>query len=194
MNRQRLLLILVVLLLGGLLGWWRYLEWREHRFDALILEASRRYGVEPELVKAVVWCESRFNPDARGRAGELGLMQIRGAAAGEWAAAERINPFSHEQLIDPATNTLAGAWYLAKLLKRYRQVGDPVPYALADYNAGRSNVLRWNKGPAATNATDFLARLDFPGTRRYVNEVTRRREKYLAEWGSERRGRRGVTE
>jgi len=179
-----LFLILVLPMLGGLFGWWRYQQWREHRFDAVIREAARRYGVEPALIKAVIWCESRFTPGARGRAGELGLMQIRAPAAGEWAAAERVSPFSHEHLADPSTNTLAGTWYLARLLKRYRQTENPVAYALADYNAGRSNVLRWNKGAAETNTSAFLARMDFPGTRRYVKDVSLRREKYRREQGT----------
>ena len=177
MKRRWLVLVALVVLIG-LLGLWRYDEWREHRFDGLILQASRRYGVEPALIKAVMWRESWFNPNARGRAGELGLMQIRAAAAGEWATAEKLDSFASAQLIDPETNALVGAWYLAKLLKRYRREENPVPYALADYNAGRSNALRWSRGDGETNAAAFIARIDFPGTRRYVDAVVQRMEKY----------------
>jgi len=171
-------LVVLLLLLTGLFGYRSYWKWREHRFDDVILEAAGRYRVEPALVKAVVWRESWFNPRARGRAGEIGLMQIRAAAAQEWATAERIRSFSPEQLFDAGTNTLAGAWYLTKLLRRYRPSDDPLPYALADYNAGRSRVLQWNTGPAATNSAAFIDRIDFPGTRRYVRAVLRRYEHY----------------
>lgn len=162
----------------ALLGWWRYREWREHRFDAEILRAARKYGIDPALVKAVVWRESWFNPDARGRAGEVGLMQIRSIAAGEWAAAEKLGAISLDQLLSPGSNALAGTWYLAKLLKRYRDTDDPVPYALADYNAGRTRVLNWIAGPAATNSTAFVEQIGFPGTKRYVTEVSKRRQAY----------------
>ena len=64
--------------------------------------------------------------------------------------------------MNPATNTLIGAWYLEKLLKRYAQTDNPIPYVLADYNAGRSNVLKWNQGRAATNSAAFLWQIDFP--------------------------------
>jgi soluble lytic murein transglycosylase len=168
----------VFLLLAGFLGGWRFYSWRDHRFDSLIVAAARRYAVEPALVKAVVWRESWFNPTARGRAGETGLMQIRAATAREWAQAEQIKAFSPEHLLDPATNTLAGAWYLGKLLKRYRGADNPVPYALADYNAGRARVLQWNQGTAATNSTAFIERIDFPGTRGYVRSVLRRYNHY----------------
>jgi soluble lytic murein transglycosylase len=164
---------------GGLLALFdRLRQWDEDSQDVHILAASRRYNVDPALVKAVVWRESRFNPRVKGRAGEVGLMQIREAAASDWARAERAVFFQHHQLFDPAKNTQAGAWYLKKLLSRYTHTDNPVAYALADYNAGRTHVLRWNKGAAATNSAAFLAQIDFPMTRRYVGEVMARYERY----------------
>ena len=67
---------------------------------------------------------------------------------------------------------------LFRSLKRYQQTDNPIPYALADYNAGRSNVLRWNNEVAATNSFAFTARVDFPGTRKYVQSIMRRYEHY----------------
>lgn len=150
---------------------WFYRWQRERRYDSLILSASRRYGVDPALVKAVIWRESRFKASARGRVGELGLMQIREAAGREWATAEKKAGFNERHLADPDTNLYAGSWYLAHLLKRYRAVDDPLPYALADYNAGRTHVLRWMQGAAKTNSAAFIAKMDFPGTRHYIESV-----------------------
>src|SRR6266436_7771788 len=167
-------LIFVVLLLAGLSAyrWW---EGRlEASQDAPIQAAARRYDVQPALIKAVIWRESRFHPQVRGRAEEIGLMQLREDAAQEWADAEGIQGFDHEHCLDPGTNTLAGAWYLKKLLRRYLQTDDPVPYALADYNAGRGNVLKWNQGAAATNSAAFIEQIGFPGTKEYVKSVMRR--------------------
>jgi soluble lytic murein transglycosylase len=162
----------------GIIAWWGWLYWREHRFDAVIAEAARRNQLEPALVKAVVWEESRFDPNVRGHAGELGLMQIRETAAQEWADAEHLGLFEHTACLDPATNTLAGAWYLKKMLRRYSQTDNPLPYALADYNAGRGNVLKWLAGPAATNSAAFLGQIGFPSTRAYVLAVMKRYERY----------------
>ena len=178
MKRRRLLTFLLLIICLGMIGGWRYYRWRDHRFDAVIVGAAQRYGVEPALVKAVVWRESWFNPSVRGRKNEFGLMQIRAEAAGEWARADKITGFAPEHLFDPATNILAGTWYLGKLLKRYQKTDNPLPYALADYNAGRSHVLRWNKGVAITNNAAFIVQMDFPGTRRYVKAVMRRFEYY----------------
>ena len=177
--RPKWLPIIVLILVVDAVGGWLYYRYRrEHSQDAVIHAAAARYGVDAALVKAVVWRESRFDPEVRGKAGEIGLMQIREPAAREWAEAERIAGFQHEHILDPGSNTLAGAWYLAKLLRRYPQADDPVPYALADYNAGRGNVLRWNQGAAATNSQQFLAQMTFPGTRRYIETVAERRARY----------------
>ncbi|MCL5096556.1 MAG: lytic transglycosylase domain-containing protein [Candidatus Omnitrophica bacterium] len=178
MKRRWFLLLPVMLLLDGLLVYWWWHQEREHRFDGVILAAADRYGVDPALIKAVVWRESRFSPKARGKAGEIGLMQIRSLAAGEWAQAENLWWFRAGELYDPAVNTRAGTWYLSRLLKRYAQTDDPLPYALADYNAGRSNVLRWNRGAAKTNSAAFVKQIDFPGTRDYVISVMRRMAYY----------------
>ena len=178
-RRQRLLLILLLLLLaGGAASYWWWQGWLERSQDVPIREAAQRYGVEPALVKANVWRESHFHPRARGRAQEIGLMQLRETAAQEWADAEHLEGFAHEQCFDPVTNTLAGTWYLRKLLKRYVQTDDPLPYALADYNAGRGNVLKWIGGPAATNSAAFTAQIGFPGTKQYVRSVMRRYAHY----------------
>ncbi|MCX6890586.1 MAG: transglycosylase SLT domain-containing protein [Verrucomicrobia bacterium] len=88
---RRLLLVLFMVMLACLAAacwWWQ--GWLERSQDIPIRAAARRYKVEPALVKAVVWRESRFHPQARGRAQEIGLMQIRETAAQEWADAEHL--------------------------------------------------------------------------------------------------------
>lgn len=168
-----------IILLGGLASWWE--RWRghhEHSQDVVILAASRKHGVEPALVKAVVWRESWFDPHARGTSGEVGLMQIMKDTANDWAAAQRVPSFAHHDLFDPAKNTDCGAWYLRKLLVRYRHTDHPIVYALAAYNAGPTRVTKWSKGIAATNSTAFLQQMDFPGTKKYVLAVTERFQHY----------------
>jgi len=176
-------LFAVLALTAGLLYWW----WEgrlEHSQDRPIRAAARKYRLDPALVKAIVWKESRFNPGARGKVGELGLMQLREDAATEWADAEQIAGFDHQHCLDPATNTFAGAFYLARLMKRYVRTDNPVPYALADYNAGRANVLKWLQGAAATNSQLFIDNIGFPGTKDYVTGVMRRRERYEGQFGT----------
>jgi soluble lytic murein transglycosylase len=179
----------VVLLAAIALGW-HFRPKRENRYDQHILAAAARYGLAPGVIKAVIWQESKFYPYVRGRAGEIGLMQIREAAAFEWADAEKIHPFEHEWIMHPGTNIMCGSFYLAKLLKRYQGTDNPLPYALADYNAGRTHVLRWNKGRARTNSAVFLSQMDYPGTRRYATNVMQRSMHYQREFTAPKAGAR----
>lgn len=165
-------------IVGGAAIYWWHKDWLDHSQDNVIRAAAHKYSIEPALIKAVVWRESRFDARALGKAQEFGLMQLQEEAAREWAEAEHISWFVHEHCFDPGTNTLAGTWYLRKLLKRYVQTDNPVPYALADYNAGRGNVLKWSKGEAVTNSVAFLAQVGFPSTRAYIQDVTARYEYY----------------
>jgi len=178
-NGRWLWTALVLALIGvGIAMYCGWEGWLERSQDVPIRAAAQRYGLDPALVKAIVWRESRFHPEVRGRANELGLMQLREDAAQEWADSERIGSFQHEHCLNPATNTMAGAFYLKKLLRRYSQTDNPIPYALADYNAGRGNVLKWISGAAGTNSALFAAQIGFPGTREYVASVMQRYEKY----------------
>jgi soluble lytic murein transglycosylase len=173
--------VLAGILILALVAFWIFRWRREHSQDANILFASQRYQVDPGLVKAVVWRESGFDPASRGRAGEMGLMQIRSAAAAEWARDERL-PFETIDFFDAKTNILAGTWYLRKALRRYTETDDAVPFGLADYNAGRANVLRWKRGVASTNSLAFIEAITFPSTKSYVNSIRQRRPRYREEF------------
>jgi soluble lytic murein transglycosylase len=178
----RLGVLLLVVIAVGIFQ--RYRAVRESSQDAVILAAARKYQVEPALIKAVVWRESRFDPSARGRKGEVGLMQLRQAAAEEWAHSEHWMSIGPDDLLHPDVNTLAGTWYLRKLIARYQQTDNPLPYALADYNAGRTHVLDWAKGETATNSAAFVEKIGFPSTRDYVKAILKRRERYRGRFPS----------
>ena len=166
---------------------------RFHRYDALITEAARRNNVDPALVKAVIWRESRFRPGMEGGAGERGLMQIGVAAAAEWAKSERIENFTPERLLEPRVNIDCGAWLLGRGLRYYsaRGVDDPVPFTLAEYNAGRSRVTRWVAGATDRDrdarkpgnqltGDDLQASIGIPSTKAYVEDVRARMRFYQA--------------
>jgi soluble lytic murein transglycosylase len=154
------------------LGWTAYLR-RVHQFDAVIVEVAHTHGVDPRLVAAVIWRESRFNPTLIGDAGEIGLMQVTEAAAREWAKAERLSTFTKSDLFDVRTNVRAGTWYLARAIRYWSGTkADPLPFALAEYNAGRSNAARW--AAEASEGRALLERITYPTTKRYVRDILQR--------------------
>jgi soluble lytic murein transglycosylase len=178
MKRSVFWLIILLLFLAGAGSFWEWRDLREHRHDPAILQAAQRYGVDPALIKAVVWQESRFDAEVVGTAGEVGLMQVTEIAGMEWADSIGWTGFETNALFNPYTNTMAGTFYLARALKRYLALDDSLPYALAEYNAGRSRVLRWMRNGGDTNAAVFTAQMDIASTRAYIQAVTQRREQY----------------
>lgn len=157
------------------------LEIQYYRNQPLIDAAAERYQVPPRLIAAVIWQETRFNPACRGKAGEIGLMQIMPQSAGEWAKAERINDFNPGTLFDPGTNIMAGTWYLGRAIRRWSNQTNPIPYALAEYNAGRSNAIRWEHGTSLPPES-FAEAISFPSTRAYVKNILRSYRTFGKPW------------
>ena len=157
-----------------------FYEWmspaRFKQYDGLIRSVALEHHLDPMLVKAVVWRESRFDPKKYGGAGERGLMQVSERAAREWARENKIDNFHVEKLFDPKTNLEAGTWYLRRAFEHWETQSDPLPFALAEYNAGASRAQRWSGGDsgAAIAPRTFLKRIDFPGTRKYVDSIIAR--------------------
>ncbi len=164
-------------------------EWlspaRFHQYDQLVESAAGANRLDPMLVKAVVWRESRFDPKKLGGAGERGLMQVSEIAARDWALENKIENFQAEELFDPKTNLAAGSWYLGRAMLHWEKMSSPTPFALAEYNAGASRAQRWAGGEGAPplSARVFQKNIDFPGTKKYVESILERYRFY------QRRGR-----
>jgi soluble lytic murein transglycosylase len=164
-------------------------EWispaRFRQYDRLIASVAAEYHLDPMLLKAVVWRESRFDPQKYGSAGERGLMQVSEKAANEWARERKIDNFRPEQLFQARPNLEAGGWYLRRALDHWANQADPLPFALAEYNAGPSRAQRWagDNQDATISTNDFINRIDFPATRKYVDSIIERYQFY------KRRGR-----
>lgn len=122
------------------------------QFDNVIAEASTTFHLQPELLRAVIEVESRYNPFAVSDKGALGLMQLMPDTA---------RRFSDGNMFNPRDNVLAGARYLRFLLDLFK---DDMELALAAYNAGENAVIR-----AGYRIPSF------PETRSYVPRVL---EKY----------------
>ena len=159
-------------------------EWispaRFHQFDNLIRTVAAEHELDPMLVKAVVWRESRFDPGKIGSAGERGLMQVSERAAREWARETQVANFHADDLLDAKTNLEAGAWYLHRAFQHWEHQKKPAVFALAEYNAGASRAQRWanNEPDAPISDQAFRNNIDFPGTRNYVTSVLQRFEFY----------------
>jgi soluble lytic murein transglycosylase len=159
-------------------------DWTDYRrFDSLIVKVAHEYDLDPRLIKAVVWRESRFQADMIGRNGERGLMQVSEIAARDWATAKGVRDLRPEQMLTPEMNLEIGTWYLSKAVQRWNSEDNAVPFALAEYNAGKSRVDRWIRTAQKTTgqrvtAETFQDSIDFPSTARYVRAILARYDFY----------------
>ena len=116
----------------------------DHEIDLLILKTGKQYGVDPRLIHAVIWQESKYKPSAESHVGAQGLMQLMPATA---------KRFKCDDANDPAKNVEAGTKYLRWLLKRFN--GDIV-LALAGYNAGEGNVDKHGGVPPFNETQNYV--------------------------------------
>jgi soluble lytic murein transglycosylase len=143
--------------------------------EDIIRQQAREKNLDPALVAAVIYAESRFR-DQESTAGAIGLMQITPKTAHYIERLSGGTTFVTSDLSDPQINISYGCYYLRHLLDRY---GQNEVAALAAYNAGISNADKWG-GAAMT-----LDGIRFAETRAYVEEVMSKRDDYASKYRSE---------
>ncbi|MCS5736782.1 lytic transglycosylase domain-containing protein, partial [Herbiconiux daphne] len=122
-------------------------------YGALIQNAAKKYGVDPELIQSVIQVESGGNPAAASGTGPVGLMQVSRALAKDYG-------YDANDRLDPAKNIDMGARYLAQNLKAF---GGDASKALLGYNQGTGGARQMLSGklPLAAEGANYLKRPEF---------------------------------
>ena len=128
-------------------------------YESIVRGHARNYRLDPALLAAVIYEESRFRADARSSSGAIGLMQLLPETATGIALRTGGSRFRTADLLDPEINVRYGSWYLRHLLDKY----GATEKALAAYNSGQGNVDRG---------------IEFEETREYVRDVLETRDVY----------------
>jgi soluble lytic murein transglycosylase len=135
-------------------------------YETIIRGHARNYDLDPALLAAVIYQESKFETEARSDAGAIGLMQLQPETARGIAVRTGGSRFRVDDLLDPEINVRYGSWYLRHLLDKYGSE----ERALAAYNGGQGNVDRG---------------VVYAETRAYVERVLELREIYREAYSSE---------
>ena len=138
-------------------------------YRSIVCDVARMYKVDPLWLHAIIWQESRYNPNARSGAAARGLMQLIPQTASALQAASGVSELPLDKLYDPAVNIQLGAQLWSSLIERLKYP----EIALAAYNGGLDNVERWrNKWADASDDLElFVADIGFVETKRYVMAV-----------------------
>jgi len=152
------------------------------RHEDIIRQQAAAKDLDPALIAAVIYAESRFRDGQRSAAGAEGLMQITTATAHEIARKSGGTEFVTGDLATPQVNISYGAWYLRYLMGRY--AGNRT-FALAAYNAGEGNVDRWIDRAEQRNEALTIAAIPFAETRGYVQTVLDARAQYRRSYARE---------
>ena len=151
-------------------AWWERI-WYPLRYEQIVRGHARHYGLDPALLAAVIYQESKFDPGAQSRSGAIGLMQLTPSTAHGIAIRTGGFRFRTVDLLNPEINIRYGAWYLRNLFQKY---GDE-RLVLAAYNAGQGNVDRWRAEGQS---------IAFAETRAYVDRVEDLKQIYRKAYGS----------
>jgi soluble lytic murein transglycosylase len=145
------------------------------RHEDIIRQQARAKDLDPALVAAVIYRESKFR-DQTSKAGAKGLMQILPDTAQFIAKRSGGTQFELRDLANPQVNIAYGCWYLRYLIQRYN--GNQVA-AVAAYNAGHQHVDGW--GGSSLRLDDIR----FPETKQYTRDVFDKRGDYVKHYRSE---------
>jgi soluble lytic murein transglycosylase len=152
-------------------GWWERV-WYPLRYEQIVRGHAHNYRLDPALLAAVIYQESKFEADARSSSGAVGLMQLLPSTAQGIATHTGGARFRTADLLDPEINVRYGSWYLRHLMQKY---GDERT-ALAAYNAGQDNVDRWRADGGG---------IRFSETRAYVKRVEELKGIYRRAYGDQ---------
>lgn len=178
-----LLLVLVVVGIGIYQAYFFFLKKAYPMdYEDIITQETAKYEIEPALVYAVIRSESSFRPEAKSRAGAVGLMQLTPETF-EWLQS-KVNtgePMDESRLTDPETNIKYGVYLLSILHSRYANE----TAMLCAYNAGIGNADRWLADEETSPDGKTLISIPYPETRNYVDRVLKSKEMYERLYGDQ---------
>jgi soluble lytic murein transglycosylase len=152
------------------------------RHEDIIRQQSADKGLDPALVAAVIYAESRFRDNQSSHAGAQGLMQITPDTARDIARRSGGTAFEVRDLHTAQVNISYGTYYLRYLLDRY---GENVVLAVAAYNGGETNVDHWIAESGRRGKAFKINDIPFPETRAYVIKVEQAQKQYRDNYAAE---------
>ncbi len=138
------------------------------KYAEYVEKYSTEYGIDRELLFAVIKTESSFNPEAVSHANAVGLTQITPETF-DWLRTKLGEEDDELSLLDPETSVKYGAFFLSYLLEEFENTDT----ALAAYHAGRGRVNGWLEDKSISHDGKTLAKIPIAETAHYVKKVNK---------------------
>ena len=141
-------------------------------YEEFVSMYSDEYGVDENLVFAVIKAESNFQEDAVSHKDALGLMQIMKETAEDVARKYNIEidfNNSEREILNVQNNIKIGTKYLAVLLEKYKNI----EVAVAAYNAGIGTVDNWIEKEIIKSDGSDIENIPYKETNNYVRKILR---------------------
>ena len=141
-------------------------------YEEFVSMYSDEYGVDENLIFAVIKAESNFQEDAVSHKDALGLMQIMKETAEDVARKYNIEidfNNSEREILNVQNNIKIGTKYLAVLLEKYKNI----EVAVAAYNAGIGTVDNWIEKEIIKSDGSDIENIPYKETNNYVRKILR---------------------
>ncbi len=167
-----LIILIILLIILAIAGYYilKYLYPQDYK--EYVEKYSKMYGVEEELIYAMIKEESNFDKDANSHKSAIGLMQLVQDTADEVGLELGIE---NVDLRDPETNIQIGTKYLSDLIEKY---DGNIKFAIVAYNAGFGNVDKWIDSSVLNEDGSNMENVPFKETNMYLRKVLRTYELY----------------
>jgi peptidoglycan lytic transglycosylase len=150
---------------------WAWRAWRHaypNAFESAVSRASEAHAIDQRLILSIMRTESSFRPQVKSPVGAYGLMQVMPATAQQIGRTAKEGRPHAARFRDPDSNVWLGGWYLAHLVTRY---GGQLAPAIGAYNAGPGAMDKWIAEHGGLDLDEFVERIPYRETRRYVRRV-----------------------
>ncbi len=138
------------------------------RYKSELLQHSKKRGIDPRFLLAIMKQESSFRPRAKSPAAARGLLQLTYDTAMRYKNDAGYNQITANSLYSPIVNIAIGTAYIEKLREQFGGLYEPIA---ASYNGGEDNAERWLARSEPKDRAVFASEVGFAETKKYVYKV-----------------------
>ncbi len=153
--------------------------WWQHAYPLAYRDLVEQYSKDNDIPSTYLFSimrkESGFDPNTHSYANAIGLLQMIPPTTRRVVQALNLD-YTDDLLFDPELNIKTGAWYISRLLKKFK---NQIPFGAGSFNAGPRPLMRWMQKLKGHPVDEFVELTSYSQTRGYMKKVTETYARYL---------------